>query len=322
MRSLSFLCTSGRDRRRAFTRVEVAAVIVIIAVLMVFVLPAIQARRVSSRRLVCGNSLFQLAFAAQRHVDHQGFLPGWRNEGPAAGGFSSWPIVLLPFLERNDIYKMIDQGNPAPAVFVSSFSCPASPPAGLAPVMLAYAGNCGSGSNLRRADGVMLDTTITNGTASGRLALKDIADHDGTASTLLFSEKCGPGTAADALVQATWNDAIPLQAGESIPGFSDGGRMYAVFGITGTPPARQRIINSISAAAPGFFSQPSSNHPDGAAVAFCDGRVGFLRDSLDGRVYAQLLSWDDKACRWDARLYSTYNHWTFGYTTLKEDDYR
>jgi Tfp pilus assembly protein PilE len=313
---------SGCDRCGGFTRVEVAAVVVIIAVLMVFVLPAIQARRVASRRLVCENNLYQLAFAAQRHVDHHGFLPGWRNAGPAAGGFSSWPIVLLPFLERNDIYKTIGQGNPAPAVFVSSFSCPSSPPAGLAPAMLAYAGNCGSGSNLRRADGVMLDTTVASGTASGRLALADIAAKDGTSVTLLFSEKCGPGTATVPLVQATWNDALPLQAGESIPGFSDGARMYGVFGITGTPAATQRIINSVSAAAPGFFSQPSSNHPGGAIVARCDGQTAFLSQNISARVYCQLLSWDDDACRAERSLYATYGTWTTGDGTLPESDTR
>jgi type II secretory pathway pseudopilin PulG len=308
----------GIDLRRGFTSVELAAVGTIIAVLMVFVLPAIADRREAGRLTVCQNNLFNLSHAAQRHADRHGFVPGWRNDGPAAGGFSSWPIALLPFLERNDVYNMISRGDPAPAIFVSTFNCPASPQT--APT-LAYAGNCGSGSNLRRADGVMLDTTIKNGKAAGRLALKDIADHDGTASTLLFSEKSGRGTAADALVQAKWSDAIPLEAGEKIPGFSAGASMYAVFGITGTPPARQRIINSVTADAPGFFSQPSSNHPDVAAVAFCDGRVGFLHDTLDGRVYAQLLSWDDKACRASARLYSTYVTWTAGYETLKKSDY-
>lgn len=322
MRRLLLQCVSGCDRRGGFTRVELAAVVVIIAVLMVFVLPAIQARRVSSRRVVCENNLYQLAFAAQRHVDHHGFLPGWRNAGPAASGFSSWPIVLLPFLERNDIYKMIVQGNPAPAVFVFSFSCPASPPAGLAPAALAYAGNCGSGSNLRRADGVMLDTRLASGDASGRLTLADIAAKDGTSNTLLFSEKCGPGTAAVPIVQATWNDAIPLQAGESIPGFSDGGRMYGVFGITGTPAATQRIINSGSAAAPGFFSQPSSNHPGGAMVARCDGKTAFLSQNISAGAYCQLLSWDDDTCQAERNLYATHSTWAPGYSTVKDSDYR
>jgi len=42
MRRLLLQCVSGCDRRGGFTRVELAAVVVIIAVLMVFVLPAIQ----------------------------------------------------------------------------------------------------------------------------------------------------------------------------------------------------------------------------------------------------------------------------------------
>ena len=140
-----------------------AAVVVIIAVLMAFVLPAIQARRISSRRLVCGHNLYQLAFAALRHNDRHGFLPGWRNEGPAAGGFSSWPIVLLPFIERNDVFRTFADDRPDPTAFIASFSSPAARPTGLAPGTLAYAGNCGSGSNLRRSDGVMLSTRPRDG---------------------------------------------------------------------------------------------------------------------------------------------------------------
>jgi len=37
---------------------------------------------------------------------------------------------------------------------------------------------------------------------------------------------------------------------------------------------------------------PSSNHPGGAVAAFADGHTGFLKDSLAGQVYAQLLSWN------------------------------
>jgi prepilin-type processing-associated H-X9-DG protein len=62
-------------------------------------------------------------------------------------------------------------------------------------------------------------------------------------------------------------------------------------GIAPTAPdANQQIINNRSLAVPGYESQPSSNHPGGVVVAFCDGHTGFLKESLTRKVYAQLLS--------------------------------
>lgn len=298
--------------RQGITRVEFVIVMIVVSVLVALVMPAIQARRVESRRVFCQNNLYQLSFAAIRHEEQHGFLPGWRNGGPAAGGMSSWPIVLLPYLERNDICKVIAAGQPAPAVFVTLFTCPSSPPNGVNKPVLAYAGNCGSGSNLRRADGVMLDTTITDGPASGRLTAKDIADKDGTTHTVILAEKCGAGTAAAALVQAEWNDAIPVTSGTNIPGFSNGTSVHAVFGIVGNTPPLPWIINSPAAAAPGFFSQPSSNHGGGASVAICDGSTKFLSQMISPGVYAQLLSWDDTECRMNPDLYATHDAWVSG----------
>lgn len=306
-------------RPRGFTRVEFVMVMIMVAVLVALVMPAIQARREESRRAVCGNHLYQLGFAAQRHADHHGFLPGWRNDGPSAHGASSWPIVLLPFIERNDLFRAIAAGQPVPPAFVSAFACPSSLPQLDEPV-LAYAGNCGSGSNLRRADGVMLDTTDAGSAASGRLTPKDIADKDGTTHTLLLAEKCGPGTESTPLVQAAWSDAVPVANATSIPGFSDGPRVYAVFGIVGTAAPPSRIINAPTAAAPGFFSQPSSNHRAGAMVARCDVSTAFLSGEMSAGIYAQLLSWDDEACRKNTDLYAIHDAWVSGKPAVKAMD--
>lgn len=320
MQSLSSSYPARCPAPRGFTRVEFVGVMVVAAVLIAILVPAIQWRREESRRTNCQNNLYQLSFAAIGHEKQHGFLPGWRNDGPATGGVSSWPIVLLPYLERNDIFKVIAAGQPAPAVFVTLFTCPSSPPNGPAKPVLAYAGNCGSGSNLRRADGVMLDTTISGDMNSGRLRLEDIAGKDGTAQTLILAEKCGPGTAAAALVQAEWNDAIPLTSGTNIPGFSNGTSVHAVFGIVGNAPPLPWIINSPAAAAPGFFSQPSSNHSGGASVVLCDGNTRFLSQTISPGVYAQLLSWDDTECRMNPELYAAHGAWVSGKPARKTED--
>jgi hypothetical protein len=239
-----------------------------------------------------------MALAANRFNEQSGFLPGWRNRSPNPADVSgssfvntpSWPVPLLPFIERNDVYTQWAQGSTA-APFIKLYSCPSSPPDSQVLPTLAYAGNCGSGTNTNKWDGVMLDTTDS---VNGRMSILDVSSADGTATTILFAEKCGPGstTANQPLVQSYW-DVRP-----SACSFTNGTSTYAaaaanpvpVIGIVGSPGTIKIVNNTANAAAPGWWSQPSSNHPGGVVTAFCDGRSLFLKDSIASKTYAQLLN--------------------------------
>jgi prepilin-type processing-associated H-X9-DG protein len=120
------------------------------------------------------------------------------------------------------------------------------------------------------------------------------------------------------LVQASWNVApsVLSLSGTFFGVFSNTTTMYSVFGITGT--AGPKIINSGSAAQPGFYSQPSSNHPGGAVAAFADGHTEFIKDSLEAKVYAQLLSSNDSA----VRSVAPYSVWNPDYRVLNEGNYK
>jgi prepilin-type N-terminal cleavage/methylation domain-containing protein/prepilin-type processing-associated H-X9-DG protein len=303
--------------RAGFTLVELLVVITIIAVLMGLLLPALNGVRESGRQTVCRNNQYQLAFAAIRHAEQNGFVPGWRNTGPA-GGTSPWTIMLLPFIERNDIYRTVDATGIVPvanAAFVTTFVCPSSPPDSQTGPTLAYAGNCGAVQNTRRFEGVMLDTSTT----SGRLAMDEIASADGTAYTLVLSEKCGPG-GPENTVPASWNMQI---SGFIVPGpmGNINRQLSASFGLSGSPPAG-KIINSGTAAHPGLWSQPASNHPGGVVAAFCDGHTEFLKDSLQAPVYAQLCSWDHENAIAASGSTGSYGTWTGAYRVLNEGDYK
>jgi prepilin-type N-terminal cleavage/methylation domain-containing protein len=289
---------------RGFTLVELLVVIAIIGVLMGLLLPAVQSAREAGRRATCSNNQYQMAFAAIRFNDSNGFLPGWRNALQATGTvFSpSWPVMILPFVERNDIYKAWQAtvaGGIPPAPYVSLFVCPSTPPDSMSNPVLAYAGNCGIGisSAALKANGVMVDTAWP-GTAASRLDLDEISSEDGTTMTLLFSEKCISGTAG--LNQNWWDTrpTTPGATGTSSFSFLNPSATYAApsaivpgFGIVGTATVT-KVINNAALAAPGQASQPSSNHPGGAVVAFCDGRAGFLKDSLGQGVYGRLITSD------------------------------
>jgi prepilin-type N-terminal cleavage/methylation domain-containing protein/prepilin-type processing-associated H-X9-DG protein len=276
---------SPRNRPAGFTLVELLVVIAIIGILMGLLLPAVQSAREGGRRAQCVNNQYQLARALMRADDQNGFLPGWRNPIILnSGGTSafSWTVSVLPFMERNDVFKAIRASSLTTAPYIGFFVCPSSPPATTKDPTLAYAGNCGSADNARRADGIMVDTF----TVADRVMLDAVSEADGTATTLALSERCNSGPTG--LVQASW-DTVRNESGSfiftgttsnSVPGF----------GLTTT--STTRVINSLQLAAPGQASMPSSSHPGGVVAAFADGHTVFLKDSLKREVYAQLLSWN------------------------------
>ena len=284
----------------AFTLVELLVVIAIIGVLMGLLLPAVQSAREAGRRVTCSNNLYQMGLATGRFNDTNGFIPGWKNmliwtaaTSPAASGTIgvSWPVMILPLMERKDIYMTwVSQTSTVrpltatsfPTAALNFYSCPSSPPDSSSDSILAYAGNCGIGG-ANKNDGVMLDAYFqsTNPTSS-RITMDDVSSGDGTGSTVLFSEKCGAS-----ITQGWWDARPPTFA------FANGISAYGSnwvpgFGIWGSPPPK--IINNVTAGPPGYFSQPSSNHPGGAVVTFCDGHTMFLKDALASHVYAQLLT--------------------------------
>ena len=303
---------SARSQIRGFTLVELLVVIAIIGVLMGLLLPAVQSAREAGRRVTCANNQYQMAFASIRHNETNGFLPGWKNllrwtSSPTSSGtfYPSWPVMILPFMERNDIYKSWSLGNTSSPPYVSFFVCPSSPPDSATSPILAYAGNAGSGSNQRTTpndqvafDGVMLDTTIPSGNLSGRVSLDDISSADGTGMTVVLSEKCISGTTS--FVQTSWNVLAPaLFQWTTSP---------SAFGIQFA--AAEKVVNMRNLgdnSAPGQINTPSSNHPGGVVVAYCDGHTGFLKDSLAPAVYAQLLSWNATAAGNWSKLPNRWN---------------
>lgn len=267
-----------------FTLVELLVVIAIIGTLIGLLLPAVQAAREAGRRNSCMNNMTQIQKAAIRYEADMGFLPGWRHANLASSGTSaptySWPVQLLPNLERNDLFEARNSAGTLSTVStdLSVFKCPSSP--GVSAGGLAYAGNCGSGVNgsvasLRKGDGVMFDTTRPG----HKISLDFVVAGDGATNTIFFTEKNGP--IAQAIV---WGAAVGESPWGTDDGILPGVRLNGTGGST--------VINSTDSSVAAWA--PSSSHPGGVVVAYCGGNTSFLRDTVSLDVYSQLMTSSSK----------------------------
>jgi prepilin-type N-terminal cleavage/methylation domain-containing protein/prepilin-type processing-associated H-X9-DG protein len=273
-----------KQHAKAFTLVELLVVIAIISTLMGLLLPAVQSAREAGRRNTCSNNIAQLAKATIKYDLQDGYIPGWR--GSINSGTCTWAVPLLKNLERKDLYDAwgtVASGS-ASKVELSIFLCPTTPSDSPGAASLAYSANCGtitltadSPCQQYKGDGVMLDN-LGNDLAysKAKTTMDYISTGDGTATTLLFAEK-------NAQSQPTWFDPVP----ESVMNDWTEAEPFPMFGIPcNLADAPSRAINNEQTPR----AYPSSNHAGGVVVAFCDGHVIFLKENIDLRVYAQLLT--------------------------------
>ena len=146
-----------RPVQSGFTLVELLVVISVIGVLISLLLPAVQAARETSRRLQCINNIRQIALAALNYETRSGRLPPSATYDPIeqrfflpsgpinftavdhrVGNPFSWAVVLLPYLEQQNLFDRFDfkrslfeQDAEPQSSFVPSYLCPSDEAEGL-----------------------------------------------------------------------------------------------------------------------------------------------------------------------------------------------
>jgi prepilin-type N-terminal cleavage/methylation domain-containing protein/prepilin-type processing-associated H-X9-DG protein len=268
---------------RGFTLVELLVVIAIIGVMVAMTLPAMMAGREVGRRNLCQANLSQIALALQSYDNsHEAFPPGVVNpDGPirneAQGLHHGWIIAVLPFLDEQSAYDHIDKSksvyDPANAdvraYWPTELICPSEPEsfrgvsnfAGChndveAPIAADNHGTLFLNSQVRRddvTDGLAHTMFVGEKTAT----LDDLGWMSGTRATLRNA-----GLAPNA------PEARPaVKADEADEGQADAAVLYV-----------------------GGFA---SGHPGGVHVAFGDGRVEFVVDGIDEKLWRNLANRSD-----------------------------
>jgi len=321
-------------QKRGFTLVELLVVITIIGMLMALLLPAVQNAREQGRRTHCTNNQYQLAKAAQSFETQFHYFPPYAktlftskqnqadNEPTGPQVNASWIVLLLPHMERRDVYDLWQDQSVTyrHRLNLGFTTCPSNPPDidPQNPTPLAYVINTGirdgtathpfGSSNAVTPDGNrtgiafnhQINSTLYNGV---KVSADWLTQRDGSSNTLLISENVqatrwvpqGQNTFSlpDGTVWRTRREIVEADVGMIWDG-----------AIVTQPPTDPEVpslaINAQADAqqdptAPSIaFARPSSRHPGGVVATFADGHSVFLRQDMDYQVFRHIMTPDGK----------------------------
>jgi prepilin-type N-terminal cleavage/methylation domain-containing protein/prepilin-type processing-associated H-X9-DG protein len=302
---------ASKCSRPAFTLVELLVCIAIIGMLVMLLLPAIQAAREASRRAACVNNLRQLGIALHNYESAHKHFPSGRGD-PLPSVFSTF-AYLLPYVEESALKDRIvfkqppttftvgttlydgTVNEPAATSKVPLLICPSDVASGnIAGSIYGptnYAANAGSGTvdlgNIKAADGVFY--------TGSAVRFKDIVD--GTSQTTAFSERLlGSGGTTNSPVPAdpphyilqlaAGSDPTPANcAAASGDTFTERGSKWILGNYGNTLYDHYYTPNSAGWDCMNIQQQKAllsarSSHPGGVNVQYCDGSVEFVRDDI------------------------------------------
>ena len=336
---------SGSSHRRiGFTLVELLVVITIIGMLVALLLPAVGSARAAMRKTQCANNLRQIGLAMINHATSKGTLPGHiqpvqrdGSEGksyvlwnaPIGSGIAgsyytntlnraesriSWASILLPRLDRNDIWeRMTDSGvnknDSMVTEYVRSIDvlvCPDDTQALSSPdnAALSYVASSGgwdwaegattaapasflaNNSTAAMPKGDTLNNGLFHNLTDGKLSSK-LDVNDGAATTILLSENIHKDNNYSWL--GVRGDQIPEQ-------------YFGIVWVVSLAPAGEATTSSkfqvqLSKETEPYtanlprYARPASGHSTGSCnVVFVDGHTSSIQPEIDYVVYQQLLS--------------------------------
>jgi prepilin-type N-terminal cleavage/methylation domain-containing protein/prepilin-type processing-associated H-X9-DG protein len=300
------------SRRAGFTLIELLVVIAIIAILIGLLLPAVQKVREAASRMKCSNNLKQLAIALHAYHDVNSKFPQPFNRGGTTS--VGWNTYVLPYIEQNNIFRLMNPAGlgayqsgvnrNAGADRMAVFLCPSyaeehssstiDNAAGQLAYTIHYVGNMGpKGVNPLTGAAYQVNGP---GSSQGGLACEGILPyHPGLAS----SNPNPPGAVAmTGITDGTSNTLLLFEVAwqglERSPGSLRAWPRGCAWANDCT--SMKNVTNAMRTVrynGGGTFNDISmgSNHTGGCNVAFGDGSIRFLRESVDlNRVLKPIAS--------------------------------
>ena len=131
--------------RSGFTLVELLVVIVIMAMLMGLLVPAVIGARESARQAKCINNQKELGLAVIQYETSKDRFPGYVNRFGAVADPLSWVAMVLADLGRADLWQEVRGGNIAAVanIRIEQLVCPSDLEWENEPARLSYLANCG-----------------------------------------------------------------------------------------------------------------------------------------------------------------------------------
>jgi prepilin-type N-terminal cleavage/methylation domain-containing protein/prepilin-type processing-associated H-X9-DG protein len=348
----------GPTAVRGFTLVELLVVITIIGMLVALLLPAVQAVRENARQTQCTNNLKNIGLAMVAHDTSKGQLPGYSNlikrnksvyamnaydasnnkfavigtepnspsELEEVSGFS-WATILLPRLERQDIWDQIMRppldNNDEPIMVhipaVEVFICPSDTEASSLADFPALSYVVNSGGWDRDDDGEFMypKPNDPKGDRPENGMFMNTADYerylakppktrigkvnDGAGTTIMMAENVNKTYAITGQPPILSYLGVPLGTN---PCEQQLGMVWVVDDSPqpGDALNEQEAINGNSQDLVDFdpnfprFARPAGPHGSGVNVVFCDNHITFMREDVDYIVYQQLLTSNGRKC--------------------------
>jgi prepilin-type N-terminal cleavage/methylation domain-containing protein len=270
----------GDNQRYGFTLVELLVVITIIGVLMGLLIPVIGRVKEMAHRTSCMNNQKEIGRAMMLYATSKSRMPSVLSSySDSTGSYTlGWVEGLMSQLGRADLTA----GTLSPAILhaklpnISTVICPSDPTkigvAGVGP--LSYVVNAGGfpsysasppDNNPNGAWNYAL-TPATNQQMTNRM-IEYIARHDGVSTTISHSENLNATTYVAPSATAGYTQSILWDA------------------------TTMTLMNSTDTGnTSNTTARPSSNHPGGAVISFCDNSQKFVQQTMAYNIYATLMT--------------------------------
>lgn len=295
--------------RHAYTLAEVVLAIGIIIIVMLLLPPSYNHVRIGSKANDCRINMRNFALAVVQFEEYRGHFPGYREDVDGTPAISpdddrSWMFAVLPYMDNRALYERLRPLPNSEINFGREVStCKSTPPEMRTSDRTSYVANCGlldtAGTRNKpfdfAANGVFHNRSAYAASLGQNVTVTSryIVEGDGLTSTFMLSENVDAGRCAGGPTAANSSSIAPLERwtgftwnyADNEPGPAHVSAPSMPLGINVRIGESQRT-GSVARG----FTRPSSYHPGGVNMAFCDARVRFVNENIGYRVYQALMT--------------------------------